>query len=87
MLSISEGDIWSSCTDLVAITNVRYQGGPIDMGARTYSFGNSPRANEHNSDVLPHAPTGGGVGTEDTRRWLRGMVRTIAYNDELPSNL
>lgn len=28
-----------------------------EQPGRTYSFGNSPSANEHRSDVLPHAPT------------------------------
>lgn len=28
----------------------------MTKGQRTYSFGNSPRAKEHSSDVFPHAP-------------------------------
>ena len=58
----------------------------------TYSFGNSPNANEQSSDVLPHAPTyKRGSKTNRSAMGTSGITRckalTITHNNQLPTNL
>lgn len=57
----------------------------LDAGGRTYSLGNSPRANEHRRDVLPHAPVEGEYGPERVHKCEQ--TRTITNDDELSADL
>ena len=50
----------------------------------TYSLGNSPRANEHSSEVLPHAPV---AAVQNVASLSDHGQLTVADNDKLSSNL